>query len=140
MASISTHTPKGSESTPIALRAAMPDSGPKISANNSLQPLITAGCWVNSGSAVDRAENLHHATNAVETAELFSERGENAQPGKSGGGITGGNIQSAPTRPVTSFPSGFDRQMSGGVDQIVQTIDQRFINAFRLRGWRHFQF
>ena len=33
----------------MALRAPMPASRPNTSANSSLQPLITAGCWVNSG-------------------------------------------------------------------------------------------
>ncbi len=48
MASISTGTPKGKLLVPMALRAPTPASGPKISANNSLQPLITDGWCVKS--------------------------------------------------------------------------------------------
>ena len=48
MASISTAMPPGKALVPSALRAAIPRSGPKTSANNWLQPLITCGCWSNS--------------------------------------------------------------------------------------------
>ena len=106
MASISTATPKGKRGPRLPSCGADAGVGPE-DLRKQLAATVDDGRLMGEfRRAVDHAQDLDHAANPVQRAELLAQRSQNAQPDQPGRLVARLDVKSPPSRPMTSSPVG----------------------------------